>query len=885
MELKDYQTNALAAFEKWRNALELAQRDAADDVAYFTERNRPVPDDIRNYPKSAWQKLAESGDVALFAGRYVDRTAAGGGPIPHICFKVPTGGGKTLLAAAALERLNRPTGLVLWMVPSNAIYRQTKAALWNREHPYRQMLERASGGRVKVLEKDDAFGAGDVASYLCVMLVSLQATNRKSKKGQEDEKDFLRMNRDSGRYVAFFPDSDDALGDGRLLGQYPDLERNPGNGTVKHSLVNVFKMLRPVIVLDEAHKAYGKKSEITDEFVASVNRLNPGLVIELSATPSSSRSNLLVDVSGVDLKNEEMIKLPVNIRAFNNAEWQYTLNEAHAQLERLDDEAVALQQSEGRYIRPIAVVRVERIGTEQRDGGRIHSEDVREYLTQNLGVPPEAVAVQSSNRRELDGVDLRSEFTPVRWIITQAALMEGWDCPFAYLLVVLDNLQAKRAITQLTGRVMRQPDARRTGRQALDQCYVYCRTTGAGEAVQFVKAGLEQEGMSGLDDDIRSIQSANIKMVSVKMRDGFRQKAIFLPKVLHSDGNGGWVDLDYQRHILPGLNLGAVGPHDPQAAHPNAPQSQGAAVDLQLPVDGTAKISVTDEIYDPQELYLDKTARVSWYARRISDIMPNPFQAARVAGEMLQRMRDAQQDDAAIYAQRSSQAAQLRQHVTKVLDKQAEDVFTAKLQGGEIRFDLETGGHNHLVEKSYSIPIEEHDNELQRFGKSVQLSLFAPMYARHFNELERRFAFYLEEQKALRWWHRVAVRQRGDYYIQGWRRNRVWPDFVAMAGEVKGKPSILVFETKGEHLRGNDDTDYKERLFAALETTFNAGKMTINDGPAKGVFRLVFDQVGFPDAESAISKLQGAYNASPATQPWPEAGGGPKLGFGKDKPG
>ena len=856
MELKDYQTHALAAFEKWREALADAEIKSQTAVAALQSVGVDIPAEIRHYPKTAWQKLTESGDVAPSAGRYVERTAADGAPIPHICFKVPTGGGKTLLGAAALERLNRPTGLVLWMVPSNAIYRQTKAALWNREHPYRQMLERASGGRVKVLEKDGALAAGDVASYLCVMLVSLQSANRK------ENKDFLRMFRDSGRYATFFPDNDDALGDGRLLQEHPDLERHPDNGPVKHSLVNVFKMLRPVIVLDEAHKAYGQQSENTDEFVASVNRLNPELVIELSATPSGRRSNLLVDVSGVDLKNEEMIKLPVNIRTFNNAEWQYTLNEAHAELERLDAEAVALQQSEGRYLRPIAVVRVERTGVEQRDGRRIHAEDVREHLTHNLGVPPEAVAVQSSSRRELDGVDLRSEFTPVRWIITQAALMEGWDCPFAYLLVVLDNIQAKRAITQLVGRVMRQPDARRTGRPALNQCYVYCQNTSVGEAVQFVKAGLEQEGMSGLDDDVRSLQSVNIKMVTVERREGFRNKDLFLPKVLHTDGAGGWVELDYQRHILPGLNLEDVGPHDPQAAQPDAPRSQAAAVDL-------AEGAMPTQYQDPQEIYIDKTAQVSWYARRLSDLMPNPFQAARVAGEMLQRMREAGQDDAAIYAQRSSQAAQLRQHVAQVLDQQAKKVFKAKLDGGEIRFDLEVSGHpNHLVEKEpLLIPIEEKDVRSQRRHEElcVQKSLFEPVYAQHFNELERQFALYLDRQEALQWWHRVAVQQRGDYYIQGWRRNRVWPDFVAMGGEVQGKPSILVFETKGEHLRGNDDTKYKEKLFAVLEDKFsNRGKMTINDGPAQGVFRLVFDQDGFPDAESAISELRGAYNAAPA---------------------
>ena len=76
-----------------------------------------------------------------------------------------------------------------------------------------------------------------------------------------------------------------------------------------------------------------------------------------------------------------------------------------------------------------------------------------------------------------------------------------------------------------------------------------------------------------------------------------------------------------------------------------------------------------------------------------------------------------------------------------------------------------------------------------------------------------------------------------------------------MGGKKDGKPSVLVFETKGEHLIGNDDTEYKQRLFAALEESFNAGKMTIQDGPARGAFRLVFDKQGLPDAETAFGML------------------------------
>lgn len=616
----------------------------------------------------------------------------------------------------------------------------------------------------------------------------------------------------------------------------------------------MFKIVRPVVVLDEAHKAYGRQGNDSDEFVQSVNRLNPSLVIELSATPNISKSNLLVDVSGKDLKAEEMIKLPVQVTSFTNADWHHTLGQAHAKLEELDNEAVSLQNSVGRYIRPIAVVRVERTGSDQRDGERIHAEDVRDYLTQNLGVPTEAVAVQSSTLRELAGVDLLSSLSPIRWIITKAALMEGWDCPFAYLLVMLDNTSARRAITQLVGRVMRQPDARITERTSLDQCYVYCQSTDVNDAVQYVKDGLEQEGMGDLDDEVRGSQTTTFKTVAVQRREKFKEIDFFLPKVLHRSTGAGWEELDYRRHILPGINLDVIGSPNPQSSHGDRPRESRATVDLE-------GHGASATYYGPEALFVDQSVKIAWYARRISDILPNPFQAARIAKELVQRMYDAGQDDKSIYAQRSALAAQLREHVTMEMDQQAEKVFQAKLAGGEIRFDLSTTDHNYRMRMNLEIVVADSDVQLQRYGKSVQLALFDPIFDRDFNDLERRFAFYLDEHKALKWWHRVAVKQHGEYYLQGWRQERIWPDFVAMGGEFKGQPSMVVFETKGEHLAGNDDSDYKDRVFAVLEETFNAGTMTIHDGPAKGAFRLVFDREGFPDAEEALSMLAGTYIA------------------------
>ena len=94
------------------------------------------------------------------------------------------------------------------------------------------------------------------------------------------------------------------------------------------------------------------------------------------------------------------------------------------------------------------------------------------------------------------------------------------------------------------------------------------------------------------------------------------------------------------------------------------------------------------------------------------------------------------------------------------------------------------------------------DSQLERYGEPMQLTLFEKVFEQQFDsELEKKFAYYLDEEKALRWWHRVAARQRGGYYLQGWKRGRIYPDFVAMANEVGGRDTCPDFRHKRAALR------------------------------------------------------------------------------------
>ncbi len=849
MDLKEYQSRALGAFGRWLEELERARKQTDAVVDAWPEAAGEIPEAVLDFPRKAWERLAQSGGAAASAGPYVGRKDEAGRSIPHVCLKVPTGGGKTLLAAAALERMRRRTGLVLWITPTREIFRQTREALRTREHPYRLMLEHASAGKVKILEKKPGESRLpqlenlDTANYLCVLLLMLPAANRR--KGRE----LLLLFRDAGLYPSFFPDRDDLLGDGALLERCPDLERHDGDGPIKRSLFNVLKILRPVVILDEAHKAYGKTDASTQEFVGAVNRLDPGMVIELSATPSARVSNLLVDISGVELKDEEMIKHPVQVASITNAApsasgpgvgWQPALDEAAALLENLDAEARALEADEGRYIRPIAVVRVERTGKDQRLPDYVHAEDAREHLIANLGVPPDAVRIQSSETHELEREDLLSPYSPVRWIITKSALMEGWDCPFAYVLVMLDNTQAAVSVTQLVGRVMRMPNARRIGREALDQCYVFCRNVDVGVAVRQVREGLEREGLTGLGDGVREwrrgAEGAG-ELQLIERRERFRNEEIFLPKVLHrtedaKKGESEWEDLSYERHILPEIKWAEIREPDPQSVQPSAIQIHKGVMDLG---------GLRPEDYTTRDLDLDKTLSVTWFARRLADVVPNPWQAARLTKAMLARLRAAGASDDAIYDARAYHAGILREHVIKAADEKAAVAFERKLRNNEIKFDLRVEAPRYRLYESYELRVPDSFHEFQRKpGQPLQLSLYTPLYEEQFNGLEQRFARYLDEQAALRWWHRVAARQRGGYYLRGWRQQRIYPDFIAMGGNGKGG-HVFVFETKGGHL-DNQDTEYKGSLFDALQGAFNDwGEMQVRDGPMKGTFKLVFD--------------------------------------------
>ena len=600
---------------------------------------------------------------------------------------------------------------------------------------------------------------------------------------------------------------------------------------IKQSLINVLKTLRPVVVLDESHKAYGKSDDATKEFVKAVNRLNPRFVLELSATPKVGISNILVNIPGTALRDEEMIKLPVNIHNFTNSDWQYTLTQTKAKLEELLERARRLQQKEDRYIRPIAVVRVERTGKNQRDGVNIHSEDVRDYLKQ-LGVPAEQIRVKSSELDELVAEDLLSPFCPVRYIITKDALKEGWDCAFAYILSLLDNTRAATAITQMVGRVMRQPHARRTNMKELDECYVLTFNREVRDAVENVRRGLQAEGMTGLDEYVQGGgEAGDARPISIKRRKGLRSIRIFLPRVLHIDGKGGQRPLDYDRDILSAVDWGRL-------------RVDGAVNldDRDVVLEVKAAVDMHGDSDSSEEgLDVEGKLELEFFVRRLLDVIPNPWQAMRVVKAAIGEYRKGGTDDGKLIVNRLYLSEVMRREVKKKIDATAKRIFEDKLKQGKVSFHLEMDMTlNFELERTLEVYVLENESPLYgRHAAPLQRSLFEPVFERDFNGLEKDFALYLDERDVINWWHRVAERQ--GYYLQGWRRQRMYPDFVACVSEDgTGQKKLLVLETKGAHLQG-EDTEYKRQLMDLLknayDNAYDSGAMRIEEPKAE--FRIL----------------------------------------------
>lgn len=866
VQMKKFQGEALEQLDRYLTELKKhkLQSDAAQAALKAMEGMEELQREAADFPKKTWgvlQKLQQLPPV--FASQpHSSRFDGAGRAIPNVCLKIPTGGGKTLLAAASVGKvfghyLQRHTGLVLWIVPNEAIYQQTLKTLKNRDHPYRQMLNVAGAGQVKILEKNSPLSKIDTDSHLCVMLLMLASASRQTK-------ETLRFFRDRGNVLGYTPREDDIEAHWGLLQAVPNLDAYTSWGTtqeearatkgsvVKSSLGNVMRLLRPMVVIDEGHHAY------TETALKTIDGFNPCFMLELSATPrvsseKGSGSNILVNVRGTDLDEAEMIKLPIHVDMRGWSDWQSCLASSLERLDSLQREAHVLQTETNRYIRPILLVQVERTGKDLRDAGFIHAEDAKAYLMQ-LGLTEKQIAIKTSDRNDLntpENIDLLSPTCEVRAIITKQALQEGWDCPFAYVLCALAAGKDIRAMTQLMGRILRLPHVAKTGREALDACYVLCHDAKTGDVVKAIKKSLEDEGMGDLGLAVSGPGSETVtRTQTFKRRPEFAHLSIYLPRVTWVEhdpmGNTRRRELAYDSDILARVDWTQL--RTAALAQDWAPDTQGplgTTLHLGLELLRTqAQNPVADVRLDvAAPLQLDRARLV----RGLIDIVPNAWLAWDVVQVVTQRLLTQGLAEKAIAASSASLLERLRADLEAERDRLAQAVFEDCLRQGWIEFRLRADSTDYALPKEFALELSGKPTPLVRDdARLVEKSLFEPaLAALTDSNLERDVACYLDSQAALQWWHRNVA--KAQYGLQGWKRNKVYPDFVFARVSGGGQNTVVVLETKGLHLKGSDDTQYKQALLQRLTQAFSqqslgsAGEMEVIGDVGTVVCDLVFD--------------------------------------------
>lgn len=825
----EYQAKVLDTLNDYLDALK-DHKSKANDVAAVAAQNPNIEIPIPDFAQGAWDEMKAKG--ALPASRaaipFSERFDGIGRPVPNVTFKVPTGGGKTFLAVNAVSRvmgryLNKSTGFVLWIVPNDAIYTQTLKRLKDRSHPYRQTLDRAAAGKVKIYEKSDRLDARDVEENLCVMILMLQSATRK-------QKNYLRMFRDRGDVHGFTPYEGDQAEHEALAKRIPNLEfYDQADGLapwamVKDSLGNALRIIRPIVVLDEGQKA---TSDLSYE---TLYDFNPSIVIELSATPVDLRArgganprdaryaNLLVEVTGREIDREGMIKMPLNLETKAGTDWKSTLNASLAKLDELQALAADFHGETGRYIRPIMLVQVERTGKDQKDAGYIHSEDVKAWLL-NAGFDEAQVAIKTAEKNDLnqpENLDLLSPSNRVRVIITKQALQEGWDCSFAYVLCSLAATSNLNGMTQLVGRILRQPHATKTGVAALDECHIIAHHGATGAVVTAIKDGLEKDGLSDLVLNVSGSDASATERVARKLprRDKFRKADIYLPKVLWVDGVE-IRDLDYETDILSNVDwsnydaaaLAATIPKNAQAAVSQIQRIHLSDNDKQAIEAEKIESHVTNSGFDP-----------AYAVRILSDLLPNPFVAREIVEDYLKALIAQGFTSEKISALGALIVEELRKSLDQRRTILAETVFKSFVESGQIQFRLRIDGRNWVMPFELETTEPEAARQIARSdGTPLDKSLFAPVYEAELNSEEQGVAVYLDADEALVWWHRNVA--RAQYGLQGWKRARIYPDFIFAATENNGSRQITVLETKGDHL-DNADTDYKRKLLSVLSENF-----------------------------------------------------------------
>jgi len=393
---------------------------------------------------------------------------------PYICLRIPTGGGKTYMAArsaaiAANAYLDDEYPIILWLVPTKVIREQTLETLNKSGHPNREALLDAFKGHIKVLDISEftQIRPADLRERACVV-VGTFASLRVS---DTDGRKVYAHNEHLEPHFVNLPAG---------IGHLETIEDGPDKGKIKFSFRNLLTMHQPLVIVDESQNA------ATRLMHKVFTRIQPKCVFEFTATPTDN-SNILYNVSASQLKQEHMIKLPIMLTEHQS--WEESIQDAVLTRNKL----AKIAKKETEYIRPIVLIQAEEKGRE------VTVDVIEKYLVEQCRLPRERIAIATGAQRELDGVNLFDPANIIEVVITIEALKEGWDCSFAYVFCSVATVHSKKDVEQLLGRVLRMPYAHERANTELNRAYAHVSSASWPEAASRMEDRLVDMGFDKLE--------------------------------------------------------------------------------------------------------------------------------------------------------------------------------------------------------------------------------------------------------------------------------------------------------------------------------------------------------------------------------------------------
>lgn len=787
-------------------------------------------DDLNLSWQEYWQeKILEVG------GKFSDYQNEIAG-VPHVCIKVPTGGGKTFMACAALraiyEKLLRDNPkMVIWLVPSEAILTQTLNALRNSEHPYRAKLDEDFGGKVEVYSKEmllqaENFSVPGLLGNLSICVMSYASIRIDSKK--QDVRKVYNENGALESFANYFESAD-------------------------NSLINILREISPLVVVDESHNA---KSDLSVEMLKN---LNPSFILELTATPKTT-SNIISYVNARDLKAESMVKLPVIV--YKKDTRQKVITDAIALRNKLEMQAEENLRNGGKYIRPIVLFQAQPKG--KADSATFA--EVKKILVR-MGIAEKEIAIKTAELDELKGVNLLSPKCAVRYIITVNALKEGWDCPFAYILASLANKNSQVDVEQIVGRILRQPYAEQQGARLLNIGYVFSCYKNFSETIDRIVAAMKFAGFTKnecrqapIPAAVEEVETAALDLTAEVAAENFSdinvevaQKEIASGAVADIEvatvqaeeyenlfstaARGEVVRGENQFEICADYRESVAGLKIPQffkevtanlfehqyvllerehLTEKFSLETQDANISFALSPDDLYEIDIRDR-GEATPQYKKISGREREHFINYLESLPSQSKIRQCTDAISKIISDntglsfgdvkryvkkiiAAMDEgeiSAISRQYPFYASRIQQKIIMLENLYRKKIFSRWLETGEI-----------ICQDSYALP---ETIFAPRHIDSIPKSLYAAEFS-DMNRLERRMIEELVTFEGVKWWHRNIPKK--EFKVNGFVNH--YPDFVVMLESGK----VLMIETKGDD---RDNSDSREKLELGRKWQARAG--------------------------------------------------------------